>query len=682
MRHAHRWITTIICLVFVGMRVPWHASEQNDYRLMNDSLYQLQRVMDTRTTWPKVHGTDPMLHYPHGYQLHWPSIYPLFLTTLTLPFEAQNVHDLAPRLAWLPIAIGLIAMMLWMSFVGCLTTSRTYSLATGLFISISPYAISLSRYAEMDHHLYVDLALAMMVWGYTYKKSFVPWAGLAVGLSFTPEFSFYAIILVGIWSWYHGHEPSKHMMIPGIVAFAVWFIDQGMEIGPIHWWSIYRLSLFQVSVFAAIALAALITRFVKSADILVPSLIWFAALLAGITAILLSVSGGFDLLLDRLGHTGRLAISEESPMLRWPLWHNQPIVLLTFLIAVIQVIQVIKYLSRGEKRRFAVNGLILLTLMVSLREVRHFGALQSACIAASVLVVWSLPARRVAGLNTHGIAAFFGLVFFAISLIGFRKALNRENALWAPRVDEVVYTASQYTQRDDGIMASWSLGHQIRVLAHRSVVVDPFNFPEPIDQQLIDVFLAPDAAHLHQGLTDNSATVFMATNPISVMASVMEDDDPRWVAWFAPGVQQPIAVRPEIQASPAFTAWFGAGEIPIPGLMPFSVSRSFESVELFTPQGVIERKVPVCTGFRMVPGARILSAPEDDLVLITKQGKQVPIAKSETTHEALWHVSIPAPSEFGQTYRLLRGDTEVDLQINTDQIKFGQELDLRKASSL
>lgn len=697
------WVLTwiAVAILAVWLRLPQGPEDRTSYMTQNDALYQLQRVQDTLDHYPRVPGFDPKLHHPTGYQLHWPALYPLALASLAKGLGIESQPDsLARDLGYLPILLSLIGLMGWMGVIRKISGSEQMAVAVGVLIAVNPYCESLSRYQAFDHHLFVDLALAGIAFAWVSGRSKLAMLAFALGLAMTPEFVFYGVALVGVWTWHRLCQPDDIYLTwaPSLLVALVWALDQGIQLGPVTWWSVYRLSGFHVAVFAAIASAGVLWSRFQPAR-LTWSLVGFGCTLAvGFMALLL-LSGQWELLIERLGQVGRLSISEEQSPLKWPLLKTPPWVLIYVVPLVLVLGKAIDALRRNDRAGFTQSGLTLLVLLIGLREIRHFGSLQAAMIALSTLALYATWRKTNINLRLRRLLAV-GLVLMAVWAFGLSRWRYQRAVQAGQQVELVAVQVPEWLRRatsvDDAVVAAWDYGHQIRVLAQRAVVLDPFNFPEPIDQRIEDLWLATSETQLVAAMDHYQARWLVVTNPTQSMLAVLDGSDPRISRYFGPAENGRRLLTARIIESPMMALWLGQGRFGQPAQLRLAkVSEAMLTVPLYDEAGLTKEIIaPAYAVFERVKGCtiEISHAPAKlraELGYLTSSGfSWMSLQQDDRDPDrVVFRVALPAPWEaegfrIPKPYRFTSNSHSLEVVVDEQDIRSGQQLKIDWDSDL
>ncbi len=697
-RHPFIHYLCIVSVLIFAAWLRWPHSEI-DHRAVymdNDSLYQLQRIHDTLVNYPKVPTQDAKLHHPNGYQLHWPGLYPwLMASYVKLGFDAvdDSLAGIARKTGYLPIVWGLLACLFWMRASAQFLSSKETSIAIGLLIGCMPYTIAVSRYGILDHHGFVDLALSIMAYGCVCKRRWIQSIGLVMGLALTPEFPYYALILLAIWAWYQSYLSLGSKVgdwLPFALVMLVWTLNQVVQQGPWVWWDLYRLSLTHAALFAACSFAANLSRTIDWRKRMLPSLMFFGLTLLTVCLLVLWSNGQAAILVERLSQTGRMSIAEETSVLRWPLW-NMPIWIWIYIpIAFIAAFNCVRALLRRATMDFVTSGLVLVTYIVALREIRHFAVLQGALISTGICLL-IIGMRRI----EHPIhitlkrSLALGLLCLALTAayIGnrqYQRVRQSDYANWNPLVTEIPAWLAKNTSSHHAVMAPWDIGHQIRVLADRSVSLDPFNFPDPIDVIIEDVYLAKDEDELLQALERYQCKWLVAANPTSSIAAVLDPADTRWSNWFAGGTASNPVLRPQALENPMVRLWIAPSWLP-QSLRLRTVAEKTVAIKFVGQPGTVS--CPLYRIYEQVPGAlvRVIDAKESfKLETIALSGGHEVICQPliQSDDQNTWKVIYPAPYkgqgiQFPNAYRLWNESQEFEVVISEEDVVLGRLVEIR-----
>lgn len=572
-------------------RLPVAAVEWRSAFCDSDSLYQLHRVRGCLADFPRVESIDSYSHYPRGYRVHWmplPTV--LYAGAARLAgLDGADLEQLAAWLSWIPPAFGVVAVLLALAIARHFTRDRLCLLAIGLLCALGTDAGRVFSFGIIDHHLFAHVGVLLMVWGVLSGRLAAWILGVAALVAMTPEAIIYVSWLLGClfvtaavdsrrsrasWAWYAS---------PAIVALAAWWIGRQLETAPlppsdVRW--MYP-TLFAPAWYAVLGGSMALARTVLGA----PASGWRLASAVGVVAlaavIFLAWSGALETALTRfLGAGRRLFVAEEASPFHAGFWSVSAWQRLLAVAGAGAGVELVAALRPGGGPRERFGWLVLFgAFVLGGLEFRHLYVLASLQLIGVGLVSFSI-ARRLGRLSLFAgrRRALPAIVVFAVVALPFaaREVASRrsagggvcgdllfleEIAGWLRRATPPPATAGAPSY---GIFAAWAIGHHLRVLGERPVVVDPFNYEYDgwVDEALERVWHAATAEELVRSLRAYGVRYLVLTNPAFEIADTLGPLDPSAEDLVVRGPGDRVDFRPAMSRYASFRLFMTTGDAP------------------------------------------------------------------------------------------------------------------------
>ena len=127
-----------------------------------DEYYHMRRILYTIDHFPSVLWFDSYLNYPRGLRLTWPPLFDQLAAAVSLALGQHSQPEVEVLIAFLPIFLGSVAIVLIYYLTRELFNRKT-ALLTAFMAAIAPYFVKKTMIGAIDHHsLEVLLALSVL----------------------------------------------------------------------------------------------------------------------------------------------------------------------------------------------------------------------------------------------------------------------------------------------------------------------------------------------------------------------------------------------------------------------------------------------------------------------------------------------------------------------------------------
>ena len=241
----HRILLASLVVLALLWRLPSAEFEWRAAQCDPDSLFHLHRVDRCLLHYPKVESIDPYSHYPVGWRIHWMA--PLTLTYASIA-QLVGIHDgnldgLTSALSWIPPLLGCLAVLLGAAVARSFADDEWLALAAAALIALDANCVRPFKYGFIDHHLYGQVAVLLLVLARLRRRLVVWILGLALFYAMTPEATFYVAWLLGLlgasqaFGGSDGAAPAERrwqwFASPAIVAVGVLALQRSLESVPV-----------------------------------------------------------------------------------------------------------------------------------------------------------------------------------------------------------------------------------------------------------------------------------------------------------------------------------------------------------------------------------------------------------------------------------------------------------------
>lgn len=661
----------------------------------NDSLYHLHRVQTCLETFPLVPSIDRYSHHPYGNRVHWPALPSVFYASIAriLGIQADQRDALVAWLSWLPPLVGLAAVLLAVAIARDAGKNRWGAYVVGGFCAFSADVCRPFFFGTIDHHLFAHIGILLLVWGRLHQRMLAWLLGLVALLGFTPEASIYVPLVLGClflselaagvladtgalrasWFWF---------LSPTAIAVLSWVVQRHLETAPLSAldlkWT--HPTLFQPMWIGVVGLAlagALVgTKHVVRMRRTVPRTILAVGLAClAVVAVCLGFllwSGALHSITGRVLLSQRLFVGEEASVFSRGFWLAPP----WYRILAFSGIFVAARLYGGIRRRadstyWFVWLMLGAALLLGFMEMRHLYVLSSLQLVGLGLTLFgtermlrrlpmfsgqlkrALPATVLAlatvpVLVTGDIANRVAVHGDVCSGLPFTLALTDWLRDHTPDPASAGGAAPAY-----GVMAPWSIGHHIRVLGERPVVVDPLNYDleQSVEQTVRLTWQAKTAAELLDVLSRYQVRYLVLTDVPSSIVSTFRTNGLRREDYVLPQPGQAPVFLPAMNQFAGFRLFMSGGlSGEFGNFQPRYFSRESEiyrsgsggdyvvvpkaQIYEIKPGAIITGKVPVVQGFR---AELSLSRSDQPPVRVS-----IPLAVGTDGHFRM-HTGLPAP---------------------------------------
>jgi len=116
-----------------------------------DEYYHLRRILYGVGNFPDVLWFDSYLNYPHGLSISWPPLFDQISAALCLALGQHSKEGVEMTVAYVPVIIGLLAMIVVYFIMRELFDHRVALLAS-FMAALAPYYLLYTMVAATDHH--------------------------------------------------------------------------------------------------------------------------------------------------------------------------------------------------------------------------------------------------------------------------------------------------------------------------------------------------------------------------------------------------------------------------------------------------------------------------------------------------------------------------------------------------
>ncbi len=559
-----------------------------------DSLFHLHRVDRCLLHYPKVESIDPYSHYPVGWRIHWMA--PLTLTYASIA-QLVGIHDgdldgLTSALSWIPPLLGCLAVLLGAAVARSFADDEWLALAAAALIALDANCVRPFKYGFIDHHLYGQVAVLLLVLARLRRRLVVWILGLALFYAMTPEATFYVAWLLGLlgasqaFGGSDGAAPAERrwqwFASPAIVAVGVLALQRSLEsvpvpLGSLSWFyfsAVHPLFIAGIGIAAGSA-GSYFSGLRESRERRLTSLIALGVALVGLALLSAAMPRVVSEVSDKILKGDRLYVSEEQFALG-ALW-GAPWIRLVFSCAILSAFRLGIAIWRRESsdRCFAwmvlVSAFLLgflqfrfLYILSSLQMIGVAVLLASAMKFIRELPRFSSPRLRLVPWALP--AALFLPLFVSQNVFGHASSRGDPCKDLLPVLDEVTGWLSSHRPLPSGaedesaafgVISPWPFGHYLHVLGSVPVVIDPFNYEYAPGRPMIDVlreiWWCRTVPELSSVMRRYRARYLVLMSPAYDIAKIAAPDSPhaneliRWVAsdrqFFSPALNDFAAFR-------------------------------------------------------------------------------------------------------------------------------------------
>ncbi len=704
-----------ILLFFIGIAFYWLA--YNPYRINPvyidpDSTYQVKRVKDCLDNYPKVQSHDSNSHYPTGMATHWENFYTFALASIVKLTELGCQRDMSHILSFVPVLVGLLALL----FLYCILKKNKAPLKWfwlyAPFALFAPECSSNFYLGTIDHHAFIQLAVFLLISSFWFFRKSVYVCALFFCFFFSPESMVFGtlflclsalLILNPLWdsSPFRKQLFSKPVLVlwPGCFSFVSYGVHWLLELERTDFFSfsVLHKSLFQPVWF--LSLGVLLWLYIwlyqshKSNKVLFGKIILVSFVFGVLWGFLFWESGMLDLIIKRFSNPSRLFVAEESSPLFFPSFTRSFLHYKLYLVYLaLSVFLAVK--SRFRDPKWVVLSVVILFGITEMRFLKVISTCMMLFFVQGCRDVWRLVSMgqlKRKGVLFAQVLLTAVMSFALIQLLPARLASRTEREFlhivgelesWS-KMNQVT---KQLQRGTNAILCPWSLGHHVNYFTNSGVLVDPFNFPVPIEPTLKEIFSQKNTAEF---------------------LSLLRGKDTEWVIYYKPLREYQNIMREQkseaIHTLPyrGFNMFvYDSDGLDVPFLKPayslnaanfefgFQVSHFSDQHELFfnKQQELLLDKRPKFQIFRIVPGMTVSGRVPDQSSQISigytivnglgeRREMRYVVPVSEDGSFSI-NIANPAPSMTSGlrilTPYILRSDTyQAKVFVSTEQIEKG-----------
>ncbi|MFT7669941.1 MAG: asparagine N-glycosylation enzyme membrane subunit Stt3 [Planctomycetota bacterium] len=540
----------IVLFVSFGARISLHdrtPEAQGDSWTVSDpdSLYHARRVERLLDEGLPVAGDDEFLNSPAGARIPWPPYYEIVVATLigpSAPSERTARHDYIERnTARLPLIFGvltsLFAFLAARSLLGNLAGT-----SAGLLHALSLGSIAYSCEGNGDHHAFISLCNAIILWGLSaslkpgrLERASVHWGigallgvicGLAIG-SWVASLimmliidGVFACLLLG-----NAKTPRKGLAAFGLSLHAAALITLLPAVLQSPWkdefpWMVVNLSWFHlaylgVGCFVFVPLIA--TREASAWRRFYPWLVGIALCCVALISLLLNagpaagIREGFEWVSRQDTFMGFVA--ESRALLGSSARSGEVFLLLGWQIILLPLAWIAALIACIRKEKIALLPWIVASLPMAAQAASQVRFAEALALPAAVLVAWGLVMfMRTYAKRLPRVASVLLLLaitsagqFQTIKQISLANESHRPDWRKKRAARELcTWVANNSNSQNEGaLLANWNRGHEIEWAAGRPSVAT--NFGSYVGEE---GFLAPARFFLSE--TDQEAEALMS----------------------------------------------------------------------------------------------------------------------------------------------------------------------------
>ena len=481
-----------------------------------DEYYHMRRILYGTSNFPDTLWFDTYLNYPHGFSITWPPLFDQISAALCIALGQHTKEGVEMTAAFVPVIIGLLAMVVVYYIMRELFDHRIALLAS-FMTALAPYYLLYTMVAATDHHslevLFQLLSLLFIVLAFSRPDKrwlYASAAGVALAaLAYTwqgADVYFGAYLLfaaVGISLELRQEKPNLNIVSTLLVAFFLAL----MLVLPFRntpWMSPSFLGL--AAIFVALAIMLALAHIIAKR-----SISWkafpLAILAIFIISLLLSkILGGFfgleGLIRTGMGYIwgGEMIgkIGEAEPLI-YDLDTLSQVVFswlgLNILFSLAGAAAIVVYMRKKERRMQ--QGLLLLliwsvfSILLTLGQGRFLyistifmGMLISILIFYALDLYKKFQEERGAKLNRALAAAVILLLVLPTAIDAFNFANNSPPAIAGDWHDSLFWLkensdpTSHFADPEEipeySVMSWWDYGNWVLYLAERPVVANNF----------------------------------------------------------------------------------------------------------------------------------------------------------------------------------------------------------------
>lgn len=452
-------------------------------------LHRIESIVQNSWVYPLY---DHKIEYPKGYPIAWPLGLDYIIAT---PLKVMGVKDRYPILIFSLLIIPIL-MLPWLFLGGAvaerMTNSKVAGLGAGLFLTLNPYVLGLSRVGSIDHHALEGIFVLLLLWLYLklkessskwtliffvlaaglapsiYPHGWFPSALLCVGLLFEKD----STLLMRI---------SKLFFCAGVLSLLPLSLSNRFASGYItmsgfSWWSTMCLMIATMHVYAAACIRAKRVVFDK---IYTP----IQMLTALVVFSFLFFKNSYDIISGEayvLGHFlvakgGTLGETFESlSPLKYPSKFTNTIYLLCFMPVV--------YIWLLYRRKyFFYLWMTAIPIAMTMVQVRFMSV--AACMMGVLLVLFVHDVGSRLKLKNSVREVGLLLSVLAISIfympkLGFTN-IGPHGSYFLPVRAASIFLKNDVAKKkiepdQAGVLSEWDYGHWILYYADLPVVASPF----------------------------------------------------------------------------------------------------------------------------------------------------------------------------------------------------------------
>ena len=481
-----------------------------------DEYYHMRRILYGVANFPDVLWFDSYLNYPHGLSISWPPLFDQISAALCLALGQHSKEGVEMTAAYVPVIIGLLAMVVVYYMMRELFDHRVALLAS-FMAALAPYYLLYTMVAATDHHslevllqlvslLFIILAISRSKKKWLYASA----AGVALAaLAYTWQgadvyYGAYLLIAAVAISLELRENRSSMTLAPTLLVAFLLALILVLPYRSTPWMSPSFLGLAAISISIAIMLA--LAQIIEKRNIswkafplgiLAISLLFLLLLkpLGGLFGLESLIRTGFGYIwggemIGRIGEAQPLIFDMKTLFEVFFSWQG-----LNILLALAAAIVTINYLRKGGWKEKPALLLFLMwavySILLTLGQSRflyistiYMGALISILIFYALDIFGKIQEEKGEKVPRALAAAIILLLVLPTAIDGFSFALNTPPAIagdWNSSISWLKENSEPTSFYDDprevpeySVMNWWDYGNWILYLANRPVVANNF----------------------------------------------------------------------------------------------------------------------------------------------------------------------------------------------------------------
>ena len=189
-------VASVLALAAVARVAPWSRTFTPDGVVLaadGDTWYHALRAERIAAGWPRVPWTDPGMNHPYGAEIPWPPLLDQAIATAAIATGSPTPDHVAGVAAVVPAVAGLLLVLATAALSAAILGGGSW-LEAALLVALLPSAVRQGFVGRPDHHvleaLFSTLAYAAYVLGLRPRRASWAWTSL-LGVS----------LALAFWNW-------------------------------------------------------------------------------------------------------------------------------------------------------------------------------------------------------------------------------------------------------------------------------------------------------------------------------------------------------------------------------------------------------------------------------------------------------------------------------------------------